>query len=195
MGIILIEPWGIERCSGFFTWNTLPWLHEKSLKLLFLTKVNLCFPYSKFNKGHKIIKLVPKFISNKIENFFISKDFKFAEFIKYFADLNSKKPTGGKAMLKLIKFGGFGGHVPYAKNPLFKTLKRETESFPCDIHFVFGKDSWVKRHDAEKIFWMIKDREDIKSSFTIVPDSGHQINVENPARLNPVLQNILNKYN
>ena len=47
-------------------------------------------------------------------------------------------------MLKLIKFGGFGGHVPYAKNPLFKTLKRETESFPCDIHFVFGKDSWVK---------------------------------------------------
>ena len=42
---------------------------------------------------------------------------------------------------------------------------------------------------------MIKDREDIKSSFTIVPDSGHQINVENPARLNPVLQNILNKYN
>ena len=52
-----------------------------------------------------------------------------------------------------------------------------------------------QRHDAEKIFWMIKDREDIKSSFTIVPDSGHQINVENPARLNPVLQNILNKYN
>ena len=42
---------------------------------------------------------------------------------------------------------------------------------------------------------MIKDNEKIKSSFTIVPDSGHQINVEDPALLNPVLQNILNKYN
>ena len=99
IGVILIEPWGIERCSGFFTWNTLPWLHEKSLKLLFLTKVNLCFPYSKFNKGHKIIILVPKFISDRIENFFISKDFKFAEFIKYFADLNSKKVNFNVFML------------------------------------------------------------------------------------------------
>ena len=99
IGVILIEPWGIERCSGFFTWNTLPWLHEKSLKLLFLTKVNLCFPYSKFNKGHKIIISVPKFISDRIENFFISKDFKFAEFIKYFADLNSKKVNFNVFML------------------------------------------------------------------------------------------------
>ena len=42
---------------------------------------------------------------------------------------------------------------------------------------------------------MIKDKEEIKSSFTVVPDAGHQINVEDPARLNPVLQNILDKYN
>ena len=54
---------------------------------------------------------------------------------------------------------------------------------------------YFQRHDAEKIFWMIKDKEEIKSSFTVVPDAGHQINVENPAQLNPVLQNILNKYN
>ena len=57
-------------------------------------------------------------------------------------------------MLKLIKFGGFGGHVPYAKNPLFKILKRETESFPCDIHFIFGKDSWVRvSFSFKKLFW------------------------------------------